>query len=121
MSGEIDRNDIEHQVRARRVEAVAASREIGEWRAGVDTLIPSGKRIGECAFNYRGTNHSDSKIVAFRKYQLLAEALGVAVGVGPAPAEGTRFTDFLEALLDPPLAAPIGYRRRLATWEFLVA
>src|SRR5579863_2545505 len=56
MSCEVHRDDVEHQLRAGGVEAVATSREIGERSAGVDALIPSGERICERTLDYRGAH-----------------------------------------------------------------
>ncbi len=120
MRGKVNRDDIEHQFRIGRIEAIAASREVRERRAGIDALIPSGERVGERALDYRRAHHGDIEVVALREDQLLAEALGVAVSVGPSPTKGARLADFLEALFDPPFAAAIGDRLMLAILRIVV-
>ena len=59
MRGEIDRDHVEHQLRLGGIKSVAAAREISQRRAGVDALVPSGKRIAQRAFYHRRAHHRD--------------------------------------------------------------
>src|ERR1700722_17529788 len=114
MRGEIDRDNVEHQLRLRGIKSIAATREVSQRRAGVDALVPSGKRIAQRAFYHRRTHHRDVERRAIREHQLLAKTLGVAVRVGPSPTLRALATDVLQALLDP-LLAPMLHRRLART------
>src|SRR5712692_877055 len=101
---EVDRHDVEDQFALGRVEAIALSSEIRERRAGVDALVPPGERIAERAFDYGGAHDGRDNRIARREHELLAEALGVAVSIGPSPTQCAIAANFLEPLFHPPLA-----------------
>src|SRR5579864_373549 len=99
--GEIDRQHIEHQITAGGIEAIAAAREIGQRRAGVNSLVPSGKRNVERTFDNRGAHDDRANRIARGEYKLLAEAFAVAVSVRPTPSARARAADLLKAIFDP--------------------
>src|SRR5260370_18141491 len=68
-------------------------------------MVAAGKRIAECAFDYRGTNHGDVQALALGEHQLFAETFRVAVRVGPSPALRALAPDVLQLFFDPLLAA----------------
>ncbi len=106
----IDRYDVEHQLAPGRIEAIAAAGKISQRRAGVDALVPSREWIAKRAFDDRGSRHRCGNRVLRGEDQLLAEALAVAVSVGPSPAPRALQADLLQALFDPSLAPALGRR-----------
>src|SRR5208282_1890045 len=93
----------------------AAAGKVGQRRAGVDALVPSGKWIAQRAFYYRRAHYRDAESIALREHQLFAKALGVTVGVRPSPTLRALAADVLEALIKPLLAAMLecGLARRV--------
>ena len=57
MRRQIDRDDIQHQLRRARDRSGSPSRQVGERRAGVDALVPSRQRIGQRALDHRRPHH----------------------------------------------------------------
>src|SRR5438552_17327135 len=120
MRGQVNRHHVENEFTLRRIEAIAAAREIGERRTGVDALVPSGNRIGQRAFDYRWACDGRRNRVACRQHQLLAETLGVAICIRPTPSERALAAHLLEPFLDPLLAQRVGDMLVAAMLEVLL-
>ena len=63
---------------------VALEREVDQRRGGGEALVPAGERVAHRALD-DGRAHDGADDVRLGGDQLVAEALGVRVGVGPAP------------------------------------
>src|SRR5437899_2135453 len=108
MRGQVNWHHVEDEITLRWIEAIAAAREVGERRTGVDALVPAGNRIGQRAFDYRWACDGRRNRVACRQHQLLAETLGVAICIRPTPSERALAAHLLEPFLDPLLAQRLG-------------
>ncbi len=99
----VDGNHVEDHVGRDGEEVLPAHRHPNQRGGGGEPLVPSGKRKLESALDDGGTDDRPHHAL-FGGDELLAEALGVGVDVGPAPILRFREAEVGQARADPVLA-----------------
>ena len=75
-----------------------------DWLGHAETTDPAGERLGQRRFDDAGSHDADRHVALGLGERLLAERLGVGVGVGPTDAGGASAAGFHQLRLHPCLA-----------------
>jgi hypothetical protein len=109
---EVDGDDVDHTLGDAGELLQQPARVADDDRLGhAEAADPSRAGLGDRRLDDRGTHDGDGHVAACLEQGLLAECLGVRVGVGPAERRGARASGFDELIVHPALAELLGTRR----------